>query len=550
MNKGWKETTYRYHHRNCSQTSSPTSSYLLPSSTSHPGLAGVDSVTGDKACRGACDECCCCCSNEGSSDRMMGNTKIASPHSGSIMLALAAGTTLLSMLGISSLSGMLDSSDDLEDESTSEALEVAVVFCRIWMLSSAVVGVIAVRAVVQSHIPSLRIFALHAIIDSLLAGLVVFVFALTAFSSSISQNLGHAVCEHLSRGDAWGLVSSPGSGLELCEERWNYGLAPFLLLLGGIALFVRTKSAILIYDYYRNVESGQGKISLESPSAASLLSSSSSSRSSNEGRRMSLSSYDDHHSHSHHHRGQQQYASAHRSSSQTRTNNAFSNNNTSSATSGKHSRSNSSSTVRPFRSATASRIMLLPVDYQSQQQPPSIGSSPFLHITPPSPHLAHSNSSCDSIDTVKGISTTCSASNSSSSSSRKRAMSHDSGSNPYNHVVVYAPVLMSIEEAQQLGGKEAVIAASSSTTSGMCASPTHYPASPRLSNVSPPGAGGAERDVKSKPKRSDSESSNMTIVPDSSRTPIVVGGANPFGDIKGYRDSTEMDELASAAKDA
>lgn len=65
------------------------------------------------------------------------------------MLALAAGTTLVALLGISSLSGLLDSSDDLEDEAQSEALEVAVIFCRVWMLSSAVVGVIAGRAILQ-----------------------------------------------------------------------------------------------------------------------------------------------------------------------------------------------------------------------------------------------------------------------------------------------------------------------------------------------------------------------------------------------------------------
>lgn len=431
---------------------------------------------------------------------------------------------------------------------------------------------------IQSHIPSLRIFALHAIIDTLLVALIVFIFALTAYSGSLSANLGHTVCEHLSRGDAWGLVASPGSGLELCEERWNYGLAPFLLLLGGIGLFIRTKTAFYIYDYYRNLESNQGKISLESPSVTSLHLSTTSSRSSDEGVR--LSSYDHHH----HHRAQQykdsqhpSHQSSHRSTSRPR-NNTPSNTLSSSSSPTRHSRSSSSSTVRPFRSATASRIMLLPVDYQSQQQQPS------LHITPPSPHLTHSNSSCESLDTVKGVSSTCQTNT--ANSSRKRAMSHDSVSNPYNHVVVYAPVLMSIEEAQQLGGKEAVIASSSASsttssnssagvisasTSGMCTSPTHYPASPRLRNVSPPEDHHPHphhhvpstshhrhqqhseypRDVKHKPKRSDSDSSNMTIVPDSSRTPVLgVTTTSPFGAIKGYRDSTEMEDLASAAKSA
>lgn len=364
---------------------------------------------------------------------------------------------------------------------------------------------------------------------------------MTLLSSSVSQGLGHAVCEHLSRGDAWGLVASPGSGLELCEERWNYGLATFLLLLGGIALFVRTKTAIFIYDYYRRIAT-EGKISLESPSVVSLLSS----RSSNDGRRLSLS-YDDHHRQQHSQQHSQQHPPSTSTRPRTNTN------------SSRHSRASSSSTVRPFRSATASRIMLLPPDYQS-----SLSSSPSLQVTPPSPHLAHSNSSCDSIDTVKGVSS-CSSSNP-SSTSRKRAMSHDSASHPYNHVVVYAPVLMSIEEAQQLGGKEAVIA-SSALTSGMCSSPTNYSqasASPRLRNVSPPDTNRSLRNqdypqnVKhrlastSPPRRSDSEGSNGTIVPDS-KTPVPMSNAlhaNPFGSIKGFRDTTEMEDLASAAKKA
>lgn len=335
--------------------------------------------------------------------------------------------------------------------------------------------------------------------------------------------------------------------MELCEERWNYGLAPLLLLIAGIALFIRTKTAIFIYDYYRRTAT-EGKISLESPSVTSLHSS----RSSSEG--VHLSSYDEHRRHHQHH----QHRTSPPSSTRPR------NNTTSSA----HSRSSSSSTVRPFRSATASRIMLLPPDYQNQQGSSPSSFSPSLHITPPSPHLTHSNSSCDSIDTVKGVSS-CSSNPSFSNTSRKRAMSHDSGSDPYNHVVVYAPVLMSIEEAQQLGGKEAVIASASASASGVCSSPTNYAsASPRLRNVSPPGhpshphqhhrhqqhhPSPYPRDTKSEPKRSDSEGSSTTIMPDN-KTPVVPpmsgNGTSPFAAIKGYRDTTEMDDLASATKNA
>jgi hypothetical protein len=240
--------------------------------------------------------------------------------------------------------------------------------------------------------------------------------------------------------------------------------------------------------------------------------------------------------------------------------------------------------VRPFRSATASRIMLLPVDYQS---PPQTGlpssQFPSLRVIPPSPYIS-SNSSCDSIDTVKGGLSTSSP-HPSASTSRKRSMSHDSGSNPYNHVVVYAPVLMSIEEAQQLGGKEAVIASSTSSvnaaaiSSGICSSPTNYQnnsgASPRLRNLSPPAphqhphqsqqqfqqtihddtSSHGYRDEKSasrptnpRPSRSDSEGSNMTIV---DRTPVVppsnTNATYPFASIKGYPESTEMDDLAASA---
>lgn len=125
---------------------------------------------------------------------------------------------------------------------------------------------------------------------------------------------------------------------------------------------------------------------------------------------------------------------------------------------------------------------------------------------------------------------------------------------------------MSIEEAQQLGGKEAVIA-SSALTSGMCSSPTNYlsssssSTSPRLRNVSPPHSSyhlprnqeyHPDTAVKSRkasisPRRSDSEGSNGTIVPDST-TPMMV--SSPFGIIKGYRDTTEMEDFASLDKKA
>ena len=65
------------------------------------------------------------------------------------MLALSAGTTLVALLGLTGLSGLLDSSDDLEDEAQSDALEVAVVFCRVWLLASAVIGVSSVRGALQ-----------------------------------------------------------------------------------------------------------------------------------------------------------------------------------------------------------------------------------------------------------------------------------------------------------------------------------------------------------------------------------------------------------------
>lgn len=65
------------------------------------------------------------------------------------MLALSAGTTLVALLGLTGLSGLLDSSDDLEDEAQSDALEVAVVFCRIWLLASAVIGVLSTRGSLQ-----------------------------------------------------------------------------------------------------------------------------------------------------------------------------------------------------------------------------------------------------------------------------------------------------------------------------------------------------------------------------------------------------------------
>lgn len=65
------------------------------------------------------------------------------------MLALAAGTTLAGTIGFTALAGLLDSSDDLEDESKSDAIQVVVILARVWLLSSAIAGVLAIRAIIQ-----------------------------------------------------------------------------------------------------------------------------------------------------------------------------------------------------------------------------------------------------------------------------------------------------------------------------------------------------------------------------------------------------------------
>lgn len=475
----------------------------------------------------------------------------------------------------------------------------------------------------QSHIPSLRLFAIHAIIDTVLGSITVLLFTIaTIFSSGdVSSSLGHAVCEHLSRNDAWGLVSSPGSGLELCEDRWNYGTAPLLLISSAIALFLRCKSAIFIYSYYHQmvVASQKGRISLEdlesdSPHPTSmhhhnLLHQQHHSNTSNSSLSSAATATGSSHHHNHHHHQHHQKHPHHShhndscsSSTRPRTNTA-STSSSSSKHSHSHSRSSSSSTVRPFRSATtASRIMLLPADYNNKN---TSGISPALHVTPPSPCMPPSNSSSESLDTIKAGPLSSSPptpsfySSSSSLLSRKRAMSHDSASNPYNHVIVYAPVLMSIEEAQQLGGREAVIAPSANS-SALCSSPTSYAStSPRLRGHSPPVGSDnnnhhhhlysksghpqqqhSMRQFYTHPQhyhhpshnhhqhqqhwnsdekrdlhvplqptlsRSDSTGSSTTIVP-ADHTPVITMNNNPFGAIKGYRDSTEMNELASTPK--
>ena len=288
------------------------------------------------------------------------------------------------------------------------------------------------------------------------------------------SGLGHAVCEHLSRGDALGIVASPGSGLELCEEKWSYGIAPLLLLISGIALFVRTKSALFIYTYYREAQA-EGRICLESPT--------SSPRTSHE---------------------QQQ----HRQHSQC----------TSKSRSGRHSRSSSASTIRPHSGQPASRIMLLPTDYDASCR------TPTLNIIPASPLVGSMNSSTESFETITA------AQDSSSDIFRKRSYSHGSGADQRERVVVYAPVLMSIDEAQKLGGREAVIA------SAISSSPTSYASSPRHRTTSPP--------VTSHGRNASYLSSG------SSGATLTSAGQGPFASVKGYRDAslsstTEMDEMSS-----
>lgn len=404
------------------------------------------------------------------------------------MLLLAAGTTLYGVIGWSWIAGKLDSGDDdLEDRE--DLMDLAFYACRAWSLCSIIVGAIAARGVVQvrydthrsnqsspitnaeasftqKHFPSLRIFALHAVADAVLMGISAAVFAMLALYAP--SQLGHAVCEHLSRGDALGIVASPGSGLELCEEKWSYGIAPILLLLSGIALIIRAKSSLFIWYYFRQAQ-GEGRICLESPNSTPRHS-------------------------SHEQRGQIAGQSG-------------------KSRSGRHSRSLSASTVRPHH-ALASRIMLLPTDYDSSSL-----RTPTLNVIPASPLLGSTNSSTESFETIKGVA-------SDSDPYRKRAYSNGSAA---ERVVVYAPVLMSIDEAQKLGGREAVIA------SALSSSPTSYASSPRHRTTSPPVNSG----------RSGSH------LPNGSATPTLASGAgSPFATVKGQRDvvqpsTTEMEQLGN-----
>lgn len=356
-----------------------------------------------------------------------------------------------------------------------------------WSYSSSLSCTSCLLAVSQTHLPSLRFFALHAISDTFLCGLVAVVFALAAFSSSnsVSSQLGHAFCEHLSRGNSlFGFVTSPGSGMENCEEKWQYGIAPLIMLAACVMLFVRAKTARAVWDYYRRMLT-EGKISLESPSTSSIASSASSHSSSST---IHGEQY-----------GEQQiypYARATRSRKK-RSETATSSSSSSGQRKPGHSRSSSSSTIRAvLPPGSASRIMLLPNDYSGAGLSPvdvrvsgsSSPSSPNMH-TPRNTKSA----SAESVDTLRAshplsgvrsasrhspqpcypqqhpyapaghttssssVSHACVATN----HSRKRSLSHGSGSgtDPQGRVVVYAPILMSIEEAQSLGGKEAVIEA-------------------------------------------------------------------------------------------
>lgn len=311
-------------------------------------------------------------------------------------------------------------------------------------------------------------FAIHAVTDTILNALTVAAFALCALYAP--SQLGHTVCEHLSRGDALGIVSSPGSGLEICEEKWSYGIAPLLLLISAIALFIRIKSALFIWQYYRAAQA-EGRICLESPSSTPR------------------------HSHD--------QLRSHSSSQSTRK-------------SGRHSRSSSASTIRPHHSHTASRIMLLPTDYDHSS---ASLRTPTVNVTPASPMLGSSNSSTDSFETIR-------AHDSNNDAFRKRAYSAGSA---VERVVVYAPVLMSIDEAQKLGGREAVIA------SALSSSPTSYASTtPRHRTTSPPVS-------------STRGASYLSSGSTGSITPTM-SPASPFASVKGHREAqsaaTEMEQLA------
>ena len=329
----------------------------------------------------------------------------------------------------------------------------------------------------QNHLPSLRLFAIHSIIDTSFAALATLVIASVTFSPSVSTKLGHAVCEHLSRGDALGIVYSPGSGLEACEEKWSYGIAPVLLLLAAIALFFRSKTAHYIYNYYRRA-AFDGRISLESPSIVTPTL---------------------------HHPTYSSIPMKGRSNTTSSTSST-----SSSLSSGRHSRSSSASTVRP---GTASRIMLLPIDFKTSSSPSQKAAFPILQVTPPTPSsLVPSSSLSECPDTPK-LSSTHNPPEKTRTGSRSN----------HGNVIVYAPILMSVEEAHQLGGREAVIATALSSS----------PNSGRVGSV------GTRHRQHSPPSNRRTPTPPANISEDNNQP------ATPFAAIKGFRDSTEMEEMSN-----
>ena len=350
------------------------------------------------------------------------------------------------------------------------------------------------HATTQKHHPSLRLIAVHSLIDAILTTLVVLCFALVTLSSP--SHLGRRVCEHLSRGDALlggGIVASPGSGLESCEEKFAFGIAPVLFLLGGIAVYVRVTASAFIWSYYRAAHSAEGRICLESPT--STPKSSYEYPSSSAGRR----------------RAGTAGAATHSASSQQHQ---------APPLPGRHSRSSSASTVRPklsFKNLNqpASRIMLLPSGFDASGYRSPL---PHLNVIPPSP-IPSSNSSTDSFETIKGPGP--GPAPPSAQTTRRRSMSHDST----DSVIVYAPILMTISEAQSLGGREAVIASSATASSSSSRHQRTGSSSPRHRTTSPPATAPINRAVPSRQSA-------------------------PFAAVKGFRDSTELESFQSSVKSA
>lgn len=459
------------------------------------------------------------------------------------MLLLAASTTLYGLWAFITLGKLLDSNNDDDDpddddgELSNDALNAIVVLFRIWSLCTTIVGAIAARGVLQPHLPSLRIFALHSIIDTSLTALVSLVFVLTLFSSSLSTKLSHSICAHLARSsnsalESVGLIFSPGTGLENCEEKWSFSIVPLLLFFAGTVLFVRAKMTSYVYAWYKDSAYSEGRISLESPSVDSLSSASSATLAHDAHRRYSSSSSGGHNHQHRHHYDRKKSASMSSGSSPPK---LRLNSGTNLPLPGRHSRSSSSaSTIRPSNGQhhsdplvplSPSRIMLLPSDYEGSAvytSPTSLTPSGTAgHTSPRIPSYCHPNTSAESFETVTA------------GSSRRRSFSHDPTSNPAGHVVVYAPILMSIEEAQQLGGREAVIASSpngvstsTSTKGGLT--------SPRLRNPSPP-----VRTSAGYPQPPASEQASVAR----STYAEDVKTASPFQSIKGSRQSMDSDPL-------